>query len=144
MASLRAHLKSFLAELSVAGLAAILMYCAILATARHLDVLNTVTEMLAATFVFTFAMLVLLFKTVFPRAAPHRSYPLLAYLLLAQLLAGLFSAVLLEAIGECVDCSGNVHDIFLYALALGTPYGLLYAFFSKIFSIDVDSPKGTV
>jgi hypothetical protein len=144
MASIRAHLKSFVAELSVAGLSAVVMYAAILIVAHYLNTNNEATEMLAAIFVFPFPMLILLFKTIFPHAVPHRAYSLLIYILLAQLLAGLFSAVLLEVVGECFDCSGNIHDVFFYGIALGTPYGLLYALFSKIFSIDVDTAMRAV
>ncbi|MCV9964664.1 hypothetical protein OIU34_22490 [Pararhizobium sp. BT-229] len=140
MASVQAHLKSFIAEVSVAGLSALIMYAAIVVAARKLGVFNPATDLLAVTFVFPFAAVVLMFKTVFPRTVRHRSYSLVTYLLLAQLLAGLFCAVLLEAMGECLDCSGNIHDVVFYGIAAGTPYGLLYAFFSKIFSVDVDTP----
>lgn len=141
MASIRAHLKSFVAEVAVAGLSGLIMYAAIVVAAHQLGVFNPATDLLAATFVFPFAAVILLFKTVFPRTVRHRSYTLVAYLLIAQLLAGVFCAGLIEAMGECLDCSGNIHDVVFYGIALGTPYGLLYAFFSRIFSIDVDTSR---
>lgn len=141
MASYRAHIKSFVAELTVALLSATVMYAGIEAAAQQLGVLNPATDMLATAFVFPFAAFILLFKTVFPRTVKHRSYSLAAYIVLAQLLAALFSAMLLEAMGECLDCSGNIHDVVFYGIALGTPYGLLYAIFSKLFSVDVDTSK---
>lgn len=144
MVSFRAHMKSFIAELTVALLSAIVMYAAIIAAARHLGVLNPATDMLATAFVFPFAAFILLFKTVFPRTVKHRSYSLIAYIALAQLLAAIFSAMLLEAMGECLACSGNIHDIAFYGLFWGTSYGLLYAFFSKLFSVDVDTSKQAV
>ncbi|MDW9481202.1 hypothetical protein GOB57_21385 [Sinorhizobium meliloti] len=143
MASFMAHMKSFIAELTVALLSAIVMYVGVISAAHQLGILNTATDMLATAFTFLFATFILLFKTVFPRRVKHRSYSLTAYIALAQLLAALLSAMLLEAMGECLDCAGNIHDVAFYAIALGTPYGLLYAIFSKLFSVDVDtSPNG--
>jgi hypothetical protein len=144
MASFKAQLTSFVAELTVAGISGYLMYHALLLAARLLGISYGGVALLAAIFVFPFPALIVIFKTVFPRTVRHRSYPVLAYVLLAQLLSGLAVAVMLEGIGECFDCSGNLHDVVFYAIGLGTPYGLLYAFFSKIFSVDVDSLRGTV
>ncbi|MCS4088992.1 hypothetical protein [Rhizobium sp. BK176] len=144
MASFKAQLNSFVAELSVAGISGFLMYHAMLLAAHFLGITYSRLDLLATIFVFPFPALIVVFKTVFPRTVSHRSYSVIAYMVLAQLLSGLAVAVLLEGIGECFDCRGNLHDVVFYAIALGTPYGLLYAFFSKIFSVDVDSPRGTV
>ncbi|MBY3155525.1 hypothetical protein HFO56_24670 [Rhizobium laguerreae] len=144
MASVKAQLKSLIAELTVALISAYLMYHAIVMAAHFLGILYPGIDLLATIFVFPFPAMIVIFKTVLPRTVSHRSYRPIAYILLSQLVSGLAVAILLEGTGECFDCGGNLHDVFFYAIALGTPYGLLYAFFSKIFSIDVDSPKGTV
>jgi hypothetical protein len=144
MTSVKAQLKSFISELTVAGISGYLMYNALMMAAHVLGISSPAISLIASVFVFPFPAMIVIFKSVFPRTVSHRSYSVIAYVLLAQLLAGLAVAVLLEGIGECFDCSGNLHDVVFYAIALGTPYGLLYAFFSKIFSVDVDSLKGTV
>jgi hypothetical protein len=117
------------------------MYVCVITLAHYLDVFNPTTDFLAVAFVFPFATLIMMFKTVFPRIVRHRSYSLASYLFLSQLLATSFCAALLVAIGECLTCTGNIHDLIFYGIALGTPYGLLYAFFSKIFSINVDTSQ---
>jgi O-antigen/teichoic acid export membrane protein len=139
MSSVRAHMKSFIAELTVALLSAFVMFAGIIGVARQLGIHNAATVMLAVAFVFPFSAFILLFKTMFPHTVKHRSYSLIAYITLAQLLAAIFTAMLLEAMGECFDCPGNIHDVAFYGIALGTPYGLLYAFCSKLFSVDVDT-----
>jgi hypothetical protein len=141
MASVKAQLKSFIAELTVAGISGYLMYHAILWAAHLLGILYSGIDLLAAIFVFPFPALIVIFKTVFPHTVSHRSYSVIAYILLAQLLSGLAVSVLLEVIGECFICTGNLHDVIFYALSLGTPYGLLYTFFSNLFSVDVDTSE---
>lgn len=142
MSSFLNHGRSFVAECSAAGISALLMYGVLRAALRYLEIDNPATDFLVTCIILPFPLTILFFKTVFPRTVSHRSYRLPSYILLSQWLMGLGTAILLEAIGECQSCRGNVHDIIFYAIVLGTPYGVLYAAFSKIFSIDVDIPVG--
>ena len=139
MKGFAAQVKSFVAELAVALMAAGTMFGGLVACGSLLDLDRDAAKLLALVFVVPLAFLVLTMKTVFPRAVPHRSYSLAAYVLLSQLLAATLVAVILEAMGECWDCRGNAGDIVFYAIAAGTPYGVVYAFFSKLFSKDVDT-----
>nr|WP_250807213.1 hypothetical protein [Neorhizobium tomejilense] len=139
MKAVLSHIKSFIAETAVAAMSAMTMYGLIAAAGTVLGVDARLTALLALIFVIPFAAVILAMKTVFPATPGHRSYGLWAYIALSQLIAAMFAAAMLEVVGECWDCRGNAHDIVFYAFALGTPYGFVYAFFSKMFSLDVDT-----
>jgi len=141
MASVGAHIRSFLVESMVAVLAIATMAASVLFVARALGVFSGTALVVAAVTAFPFPVYVLLVKTLFPHRARHRSWHPLAYVALAQLLSGASASAMLDLAGECLSCRGNPHDIVLYALAAGTPFGIVYAFFSKMFSRDVDTPR---
>lgn len=139
MKAMAAHLKSFAAELCVSAITGILIYGMTIAVLISAGIDRTVAQLLSLSYAIPFPFFVLLLKTVFPKMAPHRSYTPTAYVILSQIIAATITATILEAMGEDWSQSGNIRDVVLYALLLGTPSGLLYAFFSKIISKDVDT-----
>jgi hypothetical protein len=99
-----------------------------------------VSVLLGVAFALPMSAFVLAIKTLFPREIGHRAPGLATYVVIGQIISAVIAATFMELLGECFDCGGNIHDTALYGLTIGTASGIIYASFSKIFSLDVDTP----
>lgn len=133
-----AHFRSFGAETVVAACAAYASKSAAFLALRTVSVDPAAFNAAVSAYLVVTAFVFVFWKTVFPTAR-HRSYRTYQHVIVAQVLATAWAAVLFEHSGECWKCGENAADILVYALPAGLVFGVMYSIFSKLFSVDVDT-----